>query len=217
MAYVLGYFAADGSMLRNKRESCFIEFTSTDLILLELVQKATGSSHKISIRKPKLNCKTAYRLQIGSKEWFKDLTDLGFTQNKSNTLVFPNIPSEFMGPFVRGYFDGDGCAYLKKHWSSWHKKDVWVFVTRFTSGSKEFLLDLLALLKQHGLVGGHLNTKAKGGFDLVFSRRDSVALYKLMYHTAQVSALFLPRKREKIEQAIEVLGLDKTCGRSSTG
>ncbi len=34
MAYVLGYFAADGSMIQNKRGGHFIEFTSTDAVLI---------------------------------------------------------------------------------------------------------------------------------------------------------------------------------------
>jgi hypothetical protein len=50
-------------------------------------------------------------------------------------------------------------------------------------------------------------SKKKGGLDLVFSRRDSLALYRLMYDTAGVADLFLPRKREKLEEAIQVLGL----------
>jgi hypothetical protein len=30
-----------------------------------------------------------------------------------------------------------------------------------------------------------------------------------MYHTSEVTKLFLPRKREKLEQAIQILGLKK--------
>ena len=62
-----------------------------------------------------------------------------------------------------------------------------------------------------------INEKSKGGYDLVFSHGDSLALYRLMYHTAETSELFLPRKRDKLEQAIQVLGLDKLCSRSSIG
>jgi len=35
MAYVLGFFTADGSMIRNKRGTCFIELEITDKELLE--------------------------------------------------------------------------------------------------------------------------------------------------------------------------------------
>jgi len=208
MAYVLGYFAADGCMIENKRGAHFIEFVSTDKILVDQVQRVVMSNHSISLRERGKNAKTAFRLQIGSKEWFNDLTELGFTTSKSNTLHFPSVPPRFLGDFVRGYFDGDGCVYFKEHWSKWHRKNVWVLTTRFTSGSKAFLAGLHNELRDRGLSGGYYNLKKKGAYDLVFSRRDSLALYRLMYNTAEVPDLFLPRKREKLERAIQVLGLD---------
>ncbi len=217
MAYVLGYFAADGSMFLNNRGGHYIEFTSTDRILLEYVQKATGSSHKITERTEDArhmpNWKPAYRIQIGSKEWFQDLTNIGFTQNKSNTLKFPEVPNEYFAHFVRGYFDGDGCAYFKSHFAKDRNKARWFFLTLFTSGSFYFLQELWTRLRQFGIQGGHISAKTKnkitGGYELVFSRHDSLALYRLMYHTAEVSDLFLPRKRSKLEEAIQVLRLEK--------
>ena len=142
------------------------------------------------------------------KKWFDDLSRLRFTQNKSNTLKFPKISRQYFGDFVRGYFDGDGCAYFRQHWIKQRNRKVWVFVTLFTCGSLSFLEELHARLLKSGIKGGHISNK-KGGYDLVFSRYDSLALYKLMYHTAEVSDMFLPRKREKLERAIKVLGLNK--------
>ncbi len=212
MAYVLGYFAADGSMLESKQGTCYIEFTSADRILLVHVQKATSSGHKLNQRtedaRNQPHWKPTYRIQIGSKEWFEDLTNLGFTQNKSLTLIFPDVPEEFLGHFVRGYFDGDGCAYFKSHFAKDRNKHRWIFQTLFTSGSFDFLQTLWSRVKQFGIVGGHISAKGKSGYDLVFSWYDSLALYRLMYHTGQVSDLFLPRKREIIEEAIQVLGLN---------
>jgi hypothetical protein len=209
MAYVLGYFAADGSMLKNGRGAHFIEFTSTDPILIDIVKAVVGSNHKIMERIRGGNTKTAYRIQFGSKEWFADLTALGFTQHKSLSMSYPDIPSEFLGHFVRGYLDGDGCAYLGRHWRKDSQEYRWVFHVLFTSGSYEFLKALHEELKDHGISGGHISAKNKSGYDLVFSHRDSLALYHMMYHTAPISSLYLPRKREKIERAIQVLGLDK--------
>lgn len=209
MAYVLGFFAADGSMLQNKRGSCFIEFTSTDNLLLEHIQKVCGSSHKISERPSRNNkWKQQYRLQIGSKEWFLDLTALGFTQHKSHTLMLPNIPDKYFGAFVRGYFDGDGCVYFKELEFADREKKRWILMTLFTSGSQDFLNELLVQLRPYGIQGGSLGKKERG-MDLRFSHKDSLALYRLMYHTAPTSDLFLPRKREKLERAIKVLALDK--------
>lgn len=207
MAYVLGYFAADGCMIKNRRGGHFIEFTSTDHVLLEHVQSATGSNHSISTRPTRgEKWKTAYRLQIGSKEWFQDLTVLGFTANKSNTLTFPDVPEDLLGDFVRGYFDGDGCVYFNSLKFADRKNKRWILLTLFTSGSREFLESLLSRLRAHGMRGGNILSKERG-FDLRFSHSDSLALYQLMYNTGEDVSLFLPRKREKLERAIQVLNL----------
>lgn len=210
MAYVLGYFAADGSMIRNNRGAHFIEFTSTDECLLQQLQKMVDSNHALTerMRHGSEKWKKQYRLQVGSRRWFEDLLKLGFTQNKSSTLRLPRVPKRYLGDFVRGYFDGDGCVYLGKHYSAWHKKEIWSFSTRFTSGSKAFLEEMQLVLRKCGIKGGYISTKT-GGFELAFSRRDSLALYRLMYHTAQAPDFHLPRKRQKLEKGIQVLKLDR--------
>lgn len=210
MAYVLGFFAADGSMLKNSRGGHFIEFTIVDRIVLEHIRRVTGSNHRISARKRLDGAKTAYRLQIGSKEWFEDLSCIGFTQNKSKSLQFPKIPKKYFGDFVRGYFDGDGCVYFKKHFVHERQKERWVFTTRFTCGSRPYLEYLHGALLKVGLKKGFIVVKSNGsGFELIFSHHDSVALCRLMYHTGEASSLCLPRKREKLERAVKILKLDK--------
>lgn len=208
MAYVLGYFAADGSMLKNSRGGHFIEFTSTDRILITMLKQSIGSTHRIQKRERGGNCKTAYRLQIGSKHWFKDLSGLGFTQAKSRTLSFPEVPIQQLTHFIRGYFDGDGCVYFNKLQYADRVKKRWILLTLFTSGSRSFLTSLWDILKQKGIQGGSLKKKTRG-YELVFSHRDSLALYRFIYHTAPISDLFLPRKRQKLERAIRVLRIDK--------
>src|SRR3989344_5923597 len=109
MAYVLGFFVADGNMIRNKRGAYFISIEITDKDILEKMKKAIGSTHKISIRKNQFPEKDSYRLQIGSKAMFNDLLKLGITPNKSKTIDLPEIPKNYFSDFLRGYFDGDGC------------------------------------------------------------------------------------------------------------
>ncbi|HYF28842.1 MAG TPA: LAGLIDADG family homing endonuclease [Candidatus Paceibacterota bacterium] len=205
MAYVLGYFAADGS-LNTGHGGSYIEFKSVDRKMIENVREAIGSSHRISQYERGGNCKTCYRLQISSRVWARDLQGFGFTPKKSKTMRFPLVPAEYIGHFVRGYFDGDGCVYsqMLKYADRDHKR--WILLTLFTSGSKVFLEQLWSILKDHGIRGGSLVPK-KRGFELKFSHRDSLALYQLMYHTAPISDLYLLRKRAKLEQAIQVLDL----------
>lgn len=209
MAYILGYFAADGSMIVHKNGGHYIEFTSTDRELLEHVQFASGSGQRISVRPVRNSAwKQQYILRIGSKEWFQDLLLWGFTPRKSHTLAFPLILDAHLGHFVRGYFDGDGCVYFNKLKYRDRTNERWILLTLFTSGSRGFLIELHRRLKLSGLKGGSLATKERG-HELKFSHRDSLALYRLMYNTGPISNLYLPRKREKLERAIQVLGLDK--------
>ena len=115
MAYVLGFFTADGNMIKNKRGAHFIEFQIADKDLLEKIKKAFNSNHKITVRKRRGIWKTSYRLQIGSKEIFNDLLKLGLTPNKSKIIKLPNISDKYFSHFLRGYFDGDGNVTIAKY------------------------------------------------------------------------------------------------------
>lgn len=48
MAYVLGFFTADGSMYKTKRGTHFIDFQITDKELLEGIRDALSSNHNFS-------------------------------------------------------------------------------------------------------------------------------------------------------------------------
>ncbi len=154
-------------------------------------------------------------IQIGSKEWFSDLSSLGFVQAKSRVLKLPDIPNEYQGSFIRGYFDGDGGVYFKKYKSKDRKKPRWVFSSRFTTGSYFCVHNLHAMLKNHGVRGGFVVArKSRHAFDLILSHRDSLALYRLMYNNAP--RIYLKRKYTTFRRAIMTLYGDN-CGGSSTG
>jgi intein/homing endonuclease len=55
---------------------------------------------------------------------------LGGKECKSNDMIFPDIPKEYLADFIRGYFDGDGSIMLLKN----NKVNC-----AFTSSSKIFL------------------------------------------------------------------------------
>ncbi len=205
MAYVLGFFAADGNMLKNKRGAHFIEFQITDKDLLYAIRKTLSSNHKITTRNRGENYKKSYRLQIGSKEIFSCLKKLGMTPNKSNTIKFPKVPKLYLGNFIRGYFDGDGYVGVGKYWRKNRKRWEWQFSTAFISGSKLFLIGLKNALKKH-ISGGGLSKKKESGYELVFSKHDSLALFKLMYNNISTEP-FLKRKYKVFLKAFKILKL----------
>ena len=203
MAYVLGFFAADGNMVKHKNGGHYIDFAITDLDLLIAIKDALKSNNKISIRMRNGNelWKTIYRLQIGSKTMYNDLELLGFTPNKSLTIKFPSVPEMYLADFIRGYFDGDGCVHFGKYLPKDRRKVKLQLSVHFTSGSKEFLESLWKNLKQV-ISGGHITRKERG-YELVFGQYDSIALFHFMYDNS--SELFLRRKYEKFQSAFKEL------------
>lgn len=202
MAYVLGFFTADGSMYRTNRSTHFIEFQITDKELLEKIRKAFGSNHKITVRKRDPRWKTIYRLQIGSKQIFNDLLRRGLYPNKSRTIRLPKVPKKYFSHFLRGYFDGDGCIHIGRYWRKDRKKWKTQITMNFTSGSRMLLKDLLFTLIPY-VKGERLGKKTRG-YELVFSRHDSVALFNLMYHNIS-TGIFLKRKLKTFQKALKII------------
>jgi len=206
MAYVLGFFTADGAMVKNKRKAHFIEFHIVDREVLVKIRSCMDSNHKISYRKPaKSSYADSYRLQFGSKEMFEDLINLGLTPNKSKTIKFPNVPDKFLSDFVRGYFDGDGCISYGKYKSKDRKNSRHMISSRFTSGSEVFLVSLHEKLGVVCMNGGFIIDK-DGAYELAYSARDSLALYKFMYNNVPAS-IYMDRKYKKFSKALKALNM----------
>lgn len=204
MAYILGYFASDGTMYKNKRGSCYIAFTSTDKELIILVKNILKASNKVEVyqAKNKRNWKIRYTLQIGSKRIFARLLELGFTPNKSLTLGFPPIPDDLLGHFIRGYFDGDGCASFACYKRKNRKVPQKILSIRISCGSKDFITILQNKLIKVVPVGrGYLYLRDRT-YDLVYSSKDVLKLYSFLYPSKEVPCL--ERKREILSRGLQV-------------
>jgi intein-encoded DNA endonuclease-like protein len=199
MAYVLGFFAADGYITVNKRGGQFWCIQITDKELLESIRKAIEAEHKISIRLPKkLGENIIYRLQIGSIEMCNYLRRLGFLERKTKNLVIPNVPKEYFSDFVRGYFDGDGNVWSGLVHKERKTKNYVIFIA-FTSCSYEFLKNLHNRLNLIGVFGGSIYKSKKREFcRLQFSTSSALKLYDFMYNrrVEDFFGLFLNRKKK---------------------
>lgn len=106
MAYVLGYWWADGYMRHRKDTGAhLIEFASIDRDHLEKIGRTVGESTSLRKISGTTNC---YEIEFCSKEMYYDLLTLGGMPNKSNVIGFPSIPTDLLVHFVRGFVDGDG-------------------------------------------------------------------------------------------------------------
>ncbi len=207
MTYVLGFIFADGNIILTKRKTWFLSLQITDKDILEKIKYTLGSSHVISKKKKVRGQKQLYRLQIGSKEICGDLMILGITPKKSHIMEFPSIPSHFFIDFLRGYFDGDGGVWFGLKNKKQIKKK-YTLSSYFTSGSRKFLVSLKNNLQKYGILGGSL-VKKERGFELKYSVKNTLILYKIMYN--DTCPLFLKRKKDRFEKYIQ------KCDRSSTG
>ncbi len=200
MAYVLGFFAADGSMTKNKRGAHFIEFQINDFDLLENIREALGSNHKITSRnRIDKTWNTNYRLQIGSKIIFNDLLKLGMTPNKSKTIKLPEIPEKYFRHFIRGYFDGDGCVNICTYKRKGTNSLRTIISSSFVSGSAKLLQQIEDKLSELGITNGGTSYYHQG-YRLSFSIRDSRNLYQFMYKGIDKNSLHLPRKKVIFEK-----------------
>ena len=136
MAYVLGLLYTDGSITytqgKNKTYKRF-SFSQTDKQLFNTVCELLSFSGKTYVNK-KNNCNT---IMISNTDMVNDLEILGLYPNKSLTLKFPIVPTEFISHFIRGVFDGDGCKTTQK--------------VNIVSASKDFIFPLSQILLDLGI------------------------------------------------------------------
>lgn len=201
MAYVLGFFIADGCMFSNKRGSKYVAFYSNDLDILEKIKTVIGVANRIGKRAIRKRMKRpGYVLQIGSRTMFDDLLKLGITPNKSRTVLFPKIPLQFLAHFTRGYFDGDGnvsiSAYKRRDRPGKLNRTI---LSGFTSGSKDFLVGLRERLTRFAHIGSGTLYFANRAHRLYYSVNDSKKLYRFMY-PLPLQSLFLDRKKTVFER-----------------
>lgn len=116
--YFLGFFFADGYN-DEKRGKLILTINSDDVDLLENFKKIFNYTGPIKYSKSKINnnnylIREQVSLKLSSKILSKRFKELGCHSKKSLSLEFPDyIPDELLKHFIRGYFDGDGCIYLK--------------------------------------------------------------------------------------------------------
>lgn len=107
--YWAGFIAADGNVCKNVLS---ISINKKDDEHLEKILRLLGvTNNKIKYRKD-----NTARINICSKKIVNDLkTNFNIIENKSLVLKWPQkLPQNMFSHFIRGVFDGDGCAYINK-------------------------------------------------------------------------------------------------------
>jgi LAGLIDADG-like domain len=135
MAYVLGYWWADGYMRVKRNTGAYlVEIASVDREHLLVLAATIGEKADYRKITAKSEC---YGIEFCSKEMYHDLLALGGMPNKSNVIDFPSIPSAYLVHFVRGFVDGDGTL-------AWNGDRP---VIQIYSGSKQLLEKMAAAIE----------------------------------------------------------------------
>lgn len=193
MAYVLGYWYADGSIYPSVRGS-YLNATSVDKEIIYNIKKWLNSEHTIREEKSIWpNRKTRFILRIGNKNLYEALIKLGLYPSKSLTVRLPNIPDQFLSHFVRGYFDGDGCVFLEMARGITKDRIIKRLSVIFTSGSCEFLKELCKVLGKELELRQAKVYKGRRSYQLRYFTADSIKLFKFLYRNCR-SGTYLTRK-----------------------
>lgn len=129
MAYVLGYWWADGCMRIKSHGAHEIEIASNDRNHLINIAQVIGGNYHVRKVSETSQC---YKIIFCSVEMYQDILARGGTPRKSGTIGFPYIPPDLLPHFVRGVVDGDGTL-------AWNGDRP---VLHIYSGSLRFLGDL---------------------------------------------------------------------------
>lgn len=178
MAYVLGFWFADGYMRHEK--SYRILFSSNDACILLKIRKCLDSDHPIYRGKNRRD----HQLIVFSKRMYFKLMDLGGQRCKSKTMRFPQVPSRCLADFTRGFFDGDGSVFYTTYIHTKIKRPRTELRSNFTTGNPGFLYDLQNVFaKTIGLVRKKVCPYNNGSsWKLGYGTYDTIELLKFMYY-----------------------------------
>lgn len=212
-AYFLGFIIADGSIASTNKSGhngggrFSINIQKEDEYILEKLKMDLNSNGKITTRiynsgvtnrKPQCSFRwTSMEMALTLEKKYNIKSNKTYDFNFE--FPFDQIPKIYLGSFIRGFIDGDGCFESNKG----------KFTPSIVGTSKTWILQIGELIsKETGLVYKIYEHKGKTCtyYSLRWSaeRKDKLIkitkLYEFLYKD---STIFLKRKRDKIESYLE--------------
>ncbi|MGG2065604.1 LAGLIDADG family homing endonuclease [Bacillus sp. S14(2024)] len=178
MAYILGFFVADGVIAKNSHT---VSISQKEKGILEDMKKEINSNHPLY----KNQNTGVYILNLNSKIMKNDLINLhSITPCKSYDVQFPYVPEEYLHHFIRGYFDGGEHVNPKKYFVS------------FVSGSYLFMNSLKEVLTDQNYKPKFVNKEKQ--YRIYLSGKNEIQHFaEWIYKDKE---LFLQRKYEIFQQ-----------------
>lgn len=206
-AYWLGFLSADGYIRERKGgRSLDLKLSQLDVGHMELFRKDIGSSHKIKSYVSKTYDKYGKEctsngviISIYSNRLVESIKTQGFHARKTFTIDKPNIQEQYYRHYIRGFFDGDGCCYIRKK----NNQLITSFAISCASPNlKKFFIDEFEK--------NSINYTIKDKLTMVINQStSSFKFYNYLYDNANI---FLKRKKDKSDIFVSYYTMKKNKG-----
>ena len=206
-AYLLGFYAADGN-IHSETNKFNITVTQQDKEIVEFYRLYISPDRPIrTLKGSEYNIagvngisKDSVVFTITSEHLIRSLKKLGIGDKKTyDDFGFPNISSDLLPHFIRGYFDGDGtfCLGLQKPNVGRRINYSLKYSFYLVSKTKKLLEDVKDFFQQNN-IKTKIETNVrneKTTYRLVsYSKSECIKIYNLLYAD---SNLYLSRKYNK--------------------
>ena len=198
-SYILGLLYSDGWMCTNRKQ---IRLKLTDIDLLEKVKEKLNYDKPLTNNtKTKESHKEAKTLIICNGKIYDDLIKLGCYTNKTFNCSLPKLNDIFMGDFIRGFFDGDGCIYV-----GIDKRNGNIVGEAVVISTNNFINDTIKYLSCYDINASYFRDKNHdnriGKFRI--RQHDSLLkLFTLMYGNITSDSIYLERKHNKYKEFLK--------------
>ena len=195
-AYILGFLYADG--YNNPiNHTIVLGLSARDEDILECIRREIPCDKPLGSycteRKDGTPPRHMKILTLASKYMSDTIIKWGLCPNKTFILQFPNFLSDELIPhFIRGYFDGDGCAYL---WKSKGTREDRITVSIMSS--TVFCLQMQKVLKEKANINMHVNNATGHTDNKLIRTSNRQEVQKFVEYIYKDADLYMARKKEK--------------------
>lgn len=197
-AYFLGLLYTDGSVRRVRENSKQVRLQlqlQDESIIQKFKEVLNADCQIIYDKRPGKECAG---IEITSQKLFDDLGKYGIIPNKTYTSHFlPIIPENFIIPFLRGLFDGDGVFSFADDYDNCSVGYVAYYETEVQQFQK--YIDFFLNKTEHNIIN-HKDDKTGSSYRCSWrGRNQSLRILTLLYRDATI---YLPRKYEKYQRLL---------------
>jgi len=191
-SWFIGIMAADGNIKKNNRSFSISQSGSSGQIIIEYIKKILSYNGKTYIQYPKKGLET-FGIVCTSPKLIDKLSEFNIIPNKSLIYKFPEtIDQVFFASFIRGYFEGDGCAGIYDNGKGSKYLQI-SFV-----GTFEFIKKCSEIIP---IKGNIIEKSAKNCFEIRWYSKKALTVADWLYKDDN---LFIGKKYEIIQNAKKI-------------